>query len=553
MGHTDCGKGVLIMVTDYLLILTPVLPLAIALLMPLLRSSHLMIFAPLTALLAAFLVPVNSSVYLPWLLTGVYWQLDTISQLFLVFSALIWLVTSLYVVFARDEPMKRAIYRCLFMLAMSGNMLLIVAADMTSFYLGFAMMGLSAYGIILQPSQRARRAARVYLGFTLVGELALFIAMLILFSSSGSMLFIDIQQQAIPDLAVAFLLLGFGIKLALPGLHPWLPLTYTAAPLISVAVLSGPMMKAGLLGWIRFLPPGADNLQTWGGVLIWLGVAGVVLGSILALMQYRASAILAYSSIAKMGLISSLFGYSLAHPEQADIVIAALVLFAMHHLLVKSALFIGLNNYQQSHGNAWIFYGLVLLSLSLIGLPFSGGSGAKSALGLATEGDLGLLLLLSGFATALMMMHFLRTVKKQDITGDRMFRLPTTRFVPDLAWWLLLPIAWFAPFMPDSIQFESKSLLVTALAIALFFYTRQIWSRPSRQALIFQPGDIYHLFKRVRLTSPVLIKRGHSLLALFTWPQPGAGKLSDSLSLTIPGLLWLVVLTLLITSLLIPS
>ena len=256
------------MTTDFLLIAIPLLPLILALLMPLLRSGQIMILAPLTALLAAFLIPVNSSVDLPWLLTGVHWQLDSISQLFLLFSALIWLVATLYVVFARDDQTSRAIYRCLFMLAMSGNILLIIAADMTSFYLGFAMMGLSAYGIILKPSQRARRAARVYLGFTLVGELALFIAMLILFSSTGSMLFIDIQQQTIPDLAVALLLLGFGIKLALPGLHFWLPLTYTAAPLISVAVLSGPMMNAGLLGWIRFLPSGAENLQTWGGVLI---------------------------------------------------------------------------------------------------------------------------------------------------------------------------------------------------------------------------------------------------------------------------------------------
>jgi formate hydrogenlyase subunit 3/multisubunit Na+/H+ antiporter MnhD subunit len=553
MGHADRGKGVLIMTTDYLLILIPLLPLILALSMPLLRTGHIMILAPVTALLAALLIPVNSSVHLPWVLTGVHWQLDSISQLFLLFSAVIWLVTSLYVVFARDAQTNRAIYRCLFMLAMSGNMLLIVAADMTSFYLGFAMMGLSTYGLILRPSQRARRAARVYLGFTLVGELALFIAMLILFQSTGSMLFIDIHHQPIPDLAVAFLLLGFGIKLALPGLHPWLPLTYTAAPLISVAVLSGPMMKAGLLGWIRFLPPGDANLQTWGGVLIWLGVAGLVLGSILALMQHRASAILAYSSIAKMGLLSSFFGYAMAHPEQSDIVIGALVLFAMHHLLVKSALFIGLNEYQQRQGSSWVYYGLVLLSLSLIGLPFSGGSGAKSALDLATEGDLVLLLMLSGFASALMMMHFLWTVKEQAVTNGRMPGLPATRSGPNLAWWLLLPLAWFGPFMPGAIQFDSKSLLVTASAIALFFYIRQTWSRPSTQALIIQPGDIYHLFKGVRLISPVLIKREHRLIALFTWPQPGSGKLSGSLSLTVPGLLWFAVLTLLIISLLIPS
>ena len=541
------------MFANYLLIAIPLLPLTLALLMPLFRSGLPMTLPPLMALLAAFLVPVNSSVYLPWVLTGVHWQLDNISQLFLIFSSLIWLVVSLYVAFEQNPQTKRPVYRCLFMLAMAGNMLLIVAADMASFYLGFALMGLSAYGIILQPSQRARRAARVYLGYTLVAELALFIAMLILFESSGSMLFIDIEQHAIPDLAVAFLLLGFGIKLALPGLHPWLPLTYTAAPLISVAVLSGPMMKAGLLGWIRFLPPGAENLQTWGGVLIWLGVAGLVLGSILALMQYRASAILAYSSIAKMGLLSSLFGYSLAHPEQADIVIGALILFAMHHLLVKSALFIGLNDYQQRHGDSWVYYGLVLLSLSLIGLPFSGGSGAKSALDLATDGDLGLLLILSGFATALMMMHFLWTVKKQAITSARISALPATPLGPNLAWWLLLPLAWFGPFMPGTIQFESKSLLVTASAIALFFYIRQTWSRPSRQPLIFQPGDIYHLLKRVRLTNPVIVKRDHSFLTLFTWPQLRAKMLSSSLSLTVPGLLWFAVLTLLFTSLLIPS
>ena len=541
------------MYTEYLLIATPLLPLLLALLIPVLRSAHIMILAPLTALLAALQVPVNSSVYLPWLLSGVYWKLDSISQLFLLFSALIWLLTSLYVVLQPDDQTRRGIYRCLYMLAMAGNMLLIVAADMISFYLGFAMMGLSAYGIILRRSQRARRAARIYLGFTLVGELALFIAMLILFSSSDSMLFSNLQQAAIPDLAVAFLLLGFGIKLALPGLHPWLPMTYTAAPLISVAVLSGPMMKAGLLGWIRFLPPGAENLQTWGGVLIWLGVAGLLLGSIMALMQYRASAILAYSSIAKMGLVSSLFGYSLAHPEQAEIVIAALVLFAMHHLLIKSALFIGLNDYQQRNSESRVFFGLVLLSLSLIGLPFSGGSAAKSALDLATDGDLGLLLMLSGFTTALMMMHFLTTLKKQALTESHMPAHSVPLVNVNLAWWLLLPIAWFGPFMPGSIQFEAKSLLLVVMAFALFLYIRQSWNRPPTQVAVFQPGDIYHLFKHVRLTNPVLVKRDPGSSVLFTWPKPIPGKSSGSLSLTIPGLLWFAVLTILIISLLIPS
>ena len=540
------------MSTQILLVLVPVLPLILALLAPLLRSAVPLVLAPVIALLASLLIPVDSSVYLPWLLTGTLWQLDSVGQMFLLYSSMIWLVAILYVALATDAVMKQPVYRCLFMLAMAGNMLLIVAAEMTSFYLGFAVMGLSAYGILLKPSQRARRAARVYLGFTLVGELALFTAMLILFSSGESLLFTDIQQDDLPDLAVAFLLLGFGIKLALPGLHPWLPLAYTAAPLISVAVLSGPMMKAGLLGWIRFLPPGAENLQTWGGVLIWLGAAGLLLGSILALLQYRASAILAYSSIAKMGLASSLFGYALAYPEQADDVIAALVLFAMHHLLVKSALFIGLNDYLKRHDKSWIYYGLVLLSLSLIGLPFSGGAGAKSALELATDGDLGLLLMLSGFTTALMMIHFLWTVKTVE-TGVAGRELSSSRINPNLAWWLLLPFACFAPFLPGTIPFDSKSILLTLSAAALFFYIQQNWSRPARLGIILRPGDVYHLFKHLRLSNPVMVRWKHNLPTLFTWPQPITSKLSGSQSLIVPGLLWFTIFILLMISLLLAS
>jgi NADH:ubiquinone oxidoreductase subunit 5 (subunit L)/multisubunit Na+/H+ antiporter MnhA subunit len=62
------------MTTDYLLILIPLLPLILALSMPLLRTGHIMILAPVTALLAALLIPVNSSVHLPWVLTGVQRQ-----------------------------------------------------------------------------------------------------------------------------------------------------------------------------------------------------------------------------------------------------------------------------------------------------------------------------------------------------------------------------------------------------------------------------------------------------------------------------------------------
>jgi formate hydrogenlyase subunit 3/multisubunit Na+/H+ antiporter MnhD subunit len=545
MGQPDRLEGVLIMISDYLLLGLPALPLVLALLLPLVRSNSVLLAAPLFACLSAFMIPLNTPLHLPWILTGVHWQLDQTGQLMLFFSAVIWLLASLYIIFEPDRQTGSVAYRSLFLLAMAGNMVLMVAADMSSFYLGFALMGLAAYGLIVKPSQRARHAARIYLSFTLAGELALFIAMVILFAQSGSTLFVDVQQHSIPNLAVAFLLLGFGIKLALPGLHFWLPMTYSSAPLISVAILSGPMMNAGLLGWIRFLPPGTDNLQTWGGVLIWIGIAGVILGSILALLQKRAEVILAYSSIAKMGFASSIFGYALANPEQAEEVIAALVLFAVHHLLVKSALFIGTYEHLKSKRHHGTYLGLIALSLTLTGFIYSAGSGIKQAIVLATENSLQLLLVLSGFFTALMMLHFLWTIKNQAASKPPTNHGIQSAFNPYLAWWLLIPIAWFAPFTPTALEIRTSSLLLIGSALLAYLYLKSTWRQPGRLPLLFRAGDLLHLGKRLRLTNPIIIKPYKGPLELFKWPQHIAVGLPGNQSLSVPGMLWFCVLALL--------
>jgi formate hydrogenlyase subunit 3/multisubunit Na+/H+ antiporter MnhD subunit len=555
MDQADSIAGVLAM-DNYLLILPALIPFALSFLLIINNKKvrYLMILAPLTALVVALTVAVDSSAYLPWLLLGVTLQLDETARLFLLFSSIIWMAASLFIVIPGRIQKVTRVYCALFLIAMSGNFLLIMAADMVSFYLGFALMGLSTYGLIIKPSQQARRAARVYLGFTLVGEMALFSAILLLFNSTGSLLFTDLSNQALPDLAVALLLLGFGIKLALPGLHPWLPLVYTSAPIVSVAVLSGPMMKAGLLGWIRFLPGGTDAMISWGQLLIWLGVGGLLLGSVLALLQRTSSAVLAYSSVAKMGLVSAIFGYALAHPQQMDLVITALVLFAMHHLLVKSALFLGLGAYLENQSlRPWILTGLVLLALSLAGLPFSGGLGAKLQLDITSQGELGWLLKLSGFATSLMMLHFLTLVVQQNRKVSAMTYDNSVSIKPVLAWFLLLPVAWWGPFMPGAIDIDSSAFLITVLAIAIYLWFSRAFLKPARLASFLKPGDIYHLCKRIRFIKPVLVKTDQPVGLYLSAPQirhPGKFQLPSPLSLTIPGFRWLVVIALLMSSLL---
>jgi hydrogenase-4 component B len=406
-----------------------------------------LLLAPLPALVAAVFVPVGATVSLPWLLLGVELGLDDTGRVFLLFSGLLWLVASLYSAgVPAGENARATRFRIFFLLAMAGNLGLIVAQDMVSFYLGFTLMGLAAYGLIVHPgSQRARAAARRYLVWTIAGELVLFIAVVMLAAQHDGALSFSVLESAQPaGFVVLLLVIGFGIKLALPGLHFWLPQAYAVAPAPAVAVLSGAMIKTGLLGWIRFLSAGDAMLAGWGQALIVIGVTGIFFGAILGLMQNRPRLILGYSSISKMGVLTTGMGAALAWPAAAPVLTGALALYAAHHALVKGALFLGLDLVERGGLRPWVLAGLGLLALSLAGAPLTSGALAKSLLtaGLPAEAQyLVSLFAVSAFATTLLMARFLLLVWVRRRATPSRYPLASAA-----AWLALLAMIAVAPF-----------------------------------------------------------------------------------------------------------
>lgn len=460
-----------------MLLATPLLPL---LLMPLaLRGANrswLTVAATLPALLTALLLPVGSGLQLPWLLLGSELVLDATARLLLLFSAVVWLVAGLQLAMTRRITTMGKAFGAWFLAAMAGNFLLLLAADALTFYVGFALMGLSVYGLLVpQRSQRARRSGQVYLAFTLVGELALFAGIVMLAAASESLLFVDLAQQSLPPAAVTLFLIGFGIKVALPGLHLWLPMTYTVAPAIAVAVLSGPMMKTGLVGWVRFLPPGGPGLELWGTPLMLLGGVGVVLGVLLGVLQRTPRAVLAYSSVAKMGLMSALFGLALKYPQQADAIVAALLVFAVHHLLVKASLFLGVGLHERLGPNPWLLVGMGLLALSLAAAPFTAGSAAKQVLGHALDGELVLLMTLSAIGTAWLMIRLMVTLRRDSS------HTTTPLDVASLPFFGIAALAALAPFAPAELLFESSSVYPLVFAALSALAARHWMARWVRQ------------------------------------------------------------------------
>jgi formate hydrogenlyase subunit 3/multisubunit Na+/H+ antiporter MnhD subunit len=249
------------------------------------------------------------------------------------------------------------------------------------------------------------------MAFALLGEAVLLIAFVMLAAGepNGSVQIRDVVA-ALPaspwrDAALALIIVGFGMKVALAPFHGWMPLTYTAAPIPSAAVLSGAGIKAGVIGLIRFLPLSAP-FAGWGGALVWVGFISAFYGVAIGVMQRDPKTMLAYSSISQMGVIAAALGMALASADQGAATNAAF--YAANHVLVKAALFLTVGVVTALDGPARTLALIVaaLLGLSLAGLPLTGGALAKLALkDLFGDGTAGVAAQLTAAATTALMLH----------------------------------------------------------------------------------------------------------------------------------------------------
>jgi proton-translocating NADH-quinone oxidoreductase chain M len=211
-----------------------------------------------------------------------------------------------------------ALYFALYLTFSMGMLGTVLATNLIQFYVFFELMLVPSFFLIAFYGYGARRRiALMFFFWTHVGAVVLLLGLLAMGFFAGGFDFDTIKANAgnIPaqwlPLIVFALAIGLGVKLAAFLLHIWLPYAHAEAPTPVSALLSPAMIGIGAYGLLRLwmeLLTGTGSYEQYSLYINMWGLATMIYGGAMALMQDDIKRVLAYSSISQMGYI--LFGLS---------------------------------------------------------------------------------------------------------------------------------------------------------------------------------------------------------------------------------------------------
>ena len=238
-------------------------------------------------------------------------------------------------------------YYTLLLLNFTGMIGFAVTGDLFNLFVFMEILSLSSYALVAISGERtAEMAGFKYLLMGAISSLMVLFSIGLLYAATGSLNMADISSRLadgavgpIPlAMALAGLTMGFMVKAALFPLHIWLPDAHAIAPSPVSAVLSGLVVKTGLIGMIRVyqIYYGAKvlDLSSLNTMLVWLGAISIVMGAFFAIFQEDIKMMLAYSTISNVGYI--VMGLGLA--SRYSVIGASVHIF--NHALIKATLFL---------------------------------------------------------------------------------------------------------------------------------------------------------------------------------------------------------------------
>jgi NADH-quinone oxidoreductase subunit M len=279
-------------------------------------ASSLAIGASLATLALAVFASLNKveafdMAWLPSLNSRFTLQVDGLAKILILLTAIS--LPAILISTANNEYKQKNIFLSLLLFTQAGLMGVFLAGDALLFYFFWELALIPVYFLcsIWGGEKRIAITFKFFI-YTFLGSLFMLIGILFLNAHAVEHSF-SIQSFIHANLtdgqkitAFALFFIAFAIKMPIFPLHTWQPDTYEQSPTAVTMVMSAVMVKMGLYGilrWLLPLFPVAFAAHTH--VVVFLSVVGIIYASFIAIRQDDIKRLIAYSSIAHIGLMNA--------------------------------------------------------------------------------------------------------------------------------------------------------------------------------------------------------------------------------------------------------
>ncbi len=331
------------------------------------------------------------------------------------------------------DPVREPVLTLLLVAGANG---LALSGDIFNIYVFYEIIAVASFGLAASRASGGAMAASLrYLLLGAAGSTLILVGIALIYAATGTLNLAHLAVLAPQALhgplglsAFALLVLGFGVKAELFPVNTWVPEVYAHSGARVAGLLAGLVSKLGLLAILRVLTLCYAGTHA-ADLLLVLGMLTIAAGELAAYRSHELKRALAFSSIGQLGVVAVAF----AIDSQAGL-FAGLAL-ALHHMLIKPALFLfaegweDLDGAARRHPVAGALF--VLLALSLIGVPPLPGFWAKYLLLTAALGDGGSAL--HALAAAVVVTATVVETAYLFRFIERLYRRPVTGQASDLA------------------------------------------------------------------------------------------------------------------------
>lgn len=235
-------------------------------------------------------------------------ELDGMGQILCLLTAISF--TLIFTATYRNQYKDANRFYALMLLSQAGLMGVFLAKDALLFYFFWELALIPVYFLcsIWGGEKRIPVTFKFFI-YTFVGSLLMLVAIIyIYFQVNQSFAIESFYALKLPQQTEVWLFwlffIAFAIKIPIFPFHTWQPDTYEQSPTAVTMVLSGLMVKMGVFGLIRWVVPVLPvGTYLWGDTVTLLAVIGMIYASLIAIQQDDLKRLVAYSSIAHMGLM----------------------------------------------------------------------------------------------------------------------------------------------------------------------------------------------------------------------------------------------------------